>query len=158
MCAHPHACMVRLSLISNLLDDLVITNITTPAEVKFFLFFFSFFFKCQTKLVLSCVVKAWLDSYFHMHSFTFLPNDEYTAKPICLIHFFTFLSLPKIYFVSPIEECNYISLTYRKVLGNSLLPETLWVMPLSLSWQKHNNSASGVIFPVARCTCKTIQC
>ena len=158
MCAHPHPCMLRLPLITNLLDDLVITNTTTLAEVKVFFFFFFFFLRYQTRLVLSCAVKAWLGSYLHMHPFTFHPNNKYTAQPICFIYFFTFLSLPKIYFVSCIEECNYISLTYRKVLRNSLLPEALWVMPLSLLWQKHNNSASGVIFSVARCTWKTIQC
>ena len=107
--------------------SVLISNITPPTSVKllsYFLFFiFFFFFKCQTSLVLSCAIKDWLCSYFHMHSFTFLPNEKYTAQPIYLIHFFTFLSLPKIYFVSPIEECNYISHTYRKVLGNSLSPE-----------------------------------
>lgn len=126
VCMHvPSPIWLELSLISNLIDSLVIINIATPA------FFFHRY------------CNSWRDSCFHMHSFTLLPNDKYITYSIWLMHFFAFFFYSNYLLSCLLKSVKYVSLNYREVHGSSLLPEALWVIPLLLSWQKHSMSGLG---------------
>lgn len=66
------------------------------------------------------------------------------ARLIRVSYYFTlfthcFLQRNKINAISPLKSDNYVSVACMKDLSNSLMPEVLWVMGLSPSWQKHNN-------------------